>query len=84
MGDNNGKSTRVRDPFQHFLTVIAIGIASWALTQVQEHSKILSAITSQVKHVEDGLIAAENRAEVARNVIRADIREIRNHIEHKQ
>ena len=84
MGDNNGKPTRVNDPIQRALMAVAITLATWALSQVQDHSKMLSAVSTQVKHLEDSVTLVERRNEHITDDLHKDIREIRNILERKQ
>lgn len=83
MVENSGKSTRVNDPVQRLLMAIAIGLATWAITQVQKHSEALSAISMQVQHLEGSVSSAESRSGRITDDLHRDIREIRNIIERK-
>ena len=84
MGENNGKPTRVNDPIQRVLMAVAVSLATWALSQVQDHSKMLSAISTQVKHLEDSVASVERRNGDITDDLHKDIREIRNILERKQ
>lgn len=82
MGDN-GKTTRVSDPIQRTLMGIAVALATWALSQVQDHSRVLSAISAQVRHLEDSVASVERRSGQITDDLHKDIREIRVILERK-
>ncbi|MEQ1842050.1 MAG: hypothetical protein ABL994_16720 [Verrucomicrobiales bacterium] len=91
MGGNNEKPTRVKDPIMRALMGIAVALATWALSQVQgalvqvqDHSRVLSTISAQVRHLEDSVVSVERRSGKITDDLHRDIREIRTILERKQ
>lgn len=83
MGESGNRPVRVNDPILRSLVAVVGALASWALVQVNDHSKILAAMSEKQTYIQATQTQAENRNDVMVGEIRRDVREIRSMIERK-
>lgn len=81
MGENGNRPVRVNDPILRSLVAVVGALASWSLVQVNDHSKILAAMSEKQTYIQASQHQAENRNDMIVGEIRRDVREIRSMIE---